>query len=192
MTRECHVRFWESAEVRFLCATRPPMLMLYGEQMPDFLDSFEPVQKYPYLSDLARLELALIQSYHAADSQPIDPAVLQTLPPEELMAMSVTLAPSVRLIRSQWPIFQLWRFNTEPDTPQPQPGAEAIVVGRVEFDPVPKLLPSGGGAFVQALLEGQNFSDAIDQGNNEASDHDLARTLSTLIEGNAITALNKG
>lgn len=24
MTRECHVRFWESAEVRFLCATRHP------------------------------------------------------------------------------------------------------------------------------------------------------------------------
>ena len=39
MTRECHVRFWESAEVRFLCATHLPLYRLekilkrYGGQI---------------------------------------------------------------------------------------------------------------------------------------------------------------
>ena len=132
-----------------------PLLMLYGDKMPGFLDSFQPVQKYPYLADLARLELALVQSYHASDSLSVDPDSFGSIPPEQLMESTLSLAPSVHLIRSSWPIYQLWLFNTSPDAPKPQPAAEDIVVLRAEFDPIPRLLPSGGGAFIDALLRGE-------------------------------------
>lgn len=169
-----------------------PLLMHYGDQMPGFLEAFEPVQRYPYLADLARLELAFIQSYHAADSSPIDPRSLEAMPPEKLMTSTLSLAPSVRLIRSRWPIYQLWRFNTEADAPKPQSCAEDILVLRPEFDAIPRLLPSGGGAFIDALLGGKNFNEAVEHAVHEDKGHDLAITLGILIEGNAITTLTNG
>ena len=169
-----------------------PLLMLYGDAMPGFLESFEPVQEIPYLADIARLELAIVQSYHAADSSPIDARLLESIPPEQLMQSTFTLAPSTRLIRSRWPIYQLWRFNTEPGAPNPQPGPEDILVMRSEFDPNPRLLPRGGGAFIDALVRGESFNDAVEHATDEDKDHNLALTLGLLIEGNAITALTKG
>ena len=169
-----------------------PLLMLYGDKMPGFLEGFEPVQKYPYLVDLARLQLALVQSYHAADSMPVDPDSLGSIPPEQLLESTLSLAPSVHLIRSRWPIYQLWRFNTEPDAPKPEPAAEDILVVRPEFDPIPRLLPPGGGAFIDALLRGECFSSAVEHAENDDKDHNLALTLGLLIEGNAITTLTEG
>ena len=186
--------FFKAMASAFLRSHPPdsPLLMLYGDKMPGFLESFQPVQKYPYLADLARLELALVQSYHAADSLSVDPDSFGSIPPEQLMESTLSLAPSVHLIRSSWPIYQLWLFNTSPDAPKPQPAAEDIVVVRAEFDPIPRLLPSGGGAFIDALLRGESLNGAAEHAANDDKDHNLALTLSILLEGNAITALTKG
>ena len=169
-----------------------PLLMHYGDQMPNFLESFEPVQKYFYLPDIAKLEIALVQSYHAADSQPITPTFLEKIPPEELMESTFSLAPSMRLIRSSWPIYQLWRYNTVPNSPSPTPGPEDVLVLRPEFDPSPQLLPPGGGAFIDAILNNLTLDNATNHALNEDKNHDLALTLGMLIQGNAITAVIKG
>ena len=79
-------------------------MMFYGTDMPGFLARFEPTSRIGYLPDVARLELALRESYHAADAAPVDPAILQATPAETLMASRVGLAPSLRLLRSRWPV----------------------------------------------------------------------------------------
>jgi len=61
-----------------------PVLMLFGAKMPEFLAAFPPVQRYPFLPDIARLECALRESYHAADTTPIDPAELGAVSPDAL------------------------------------------------------------------------------------------------------------
>ena len=73
-------------------------MMLYGEQMPGFLESFKPVQKYPYLPDIARLELALVQSYQDADSTSVESGGLEAMPPEQLIKSVPILAPRVRSV----------------------------------------------------------------------------------------------
>jgi len=98
----------------------------------------------------------------------------------------------VRLIRSPWPIYQLWRFNTVANSPSPQPVAEDILVLRPEFDPIPQLLPSGGGAFMEAIISGQTLNEAVTHAQKEDNSHDLALTLGILIQGNGLTAVTKG
>ena len=167
-----------------------PLMMFYGQEMPLFLDGFEPAKPLPYLADVARLELAMRESYHAADHTAVDPSAFE-IDPEALMASQLGLAPSLRLIRSKFPIFGIWRFNHEEGAPKPSAAAEDVVILRADMDPEPHLLPPGGGAFIDALLAQRPLGDAHAHAAENTPDFDLAQTLSILIGAGAITTIGE-
>jgi hypothetical protein len=175
----------------FLRAHPPgsPLMMFYGAAMPEFLSTFVPTTSIGYLPDVALLEIALRESYHAADITPLNPLALQELSTDALMASGITFAPAVRLVRSTWPLHAIWRFNTEDGAPKPSMAAEDIIVLRQELDPAPHLLPTGGGAFVAALISGESVGMAFDCAVAETDKFDLAETLALLLRGNALTNL---
>jgi len=47
---------------------RSPVLTEHGDTFPEFVSAFPPAAGLPYLPDLARLELARVRAYHAADA----------------------------------------------------------------------------------------------------------------------------
>ncbi|MFZ1726134.1 MAG: DNA-binding domain-containing protein [Albidovulum sp.] len=161
---------------------RSPLLMFYGSEMADFLSTFAPVAHLRYLPDIARLELALRHSYHAADIAPVSPETLAELPPDQLMNTQLKLAPTVFLIRSRWPVHAIWMANTR-NGPSPKAGPQDVLVVRPEFDPEPALLPSGAGDFIEKLIAGDTIAAALD----EEIDFDLTATLGLLITSGAIT-----
>ncbi|MDP2740267.1 MAG: DNA-binding domain-containing protein [Pseudorhodobacter sp.] len=166
---------------------RSRIMMLYGAAMPEFLAQFAPVAGLPYLPDVARLELALRQSYHAADRPAVAAARLEALPPEGFLAARLVLAPALRLVRSDWPIHAIWRANTGGgDARPPVIRPESVVVLRPEFDPAPHLLGPGAGAFIAALGAGATVGDAVGQA---GAGHDLSATLALLLAGGAIVDL---
>ena len=166
-----------------------PLMMYYGAEMPVFLESFEPTSAIGYLPDVARIELALRESYHSADSQAIDPRKFQEIPPEKLMASVIGIAPSVRLVRSKWPIHAIWRYNAETGAPKPTMTAEDVAVLRNDFDPVPHLLPDGGGAFIDALLRQQTLEEALDAATSATDSFDLSAMLAILLGAGAVTSI---
>ncbi|WP_323766265.1 DNA-binding domain-containing protein [Marinovum sp.] len=170
---------------------RSPRMMHYGAGFGDFLENFTPLAKYPYLGDVARLEYALRESYHAADALPLDPAAL-ALEPEALMAARLSLAPSLRLLRSRYPVVSIWRYNMVPGSPKPPPAAEDALILRAEFDPEPHVLPEGGAAFIAALQSDKTLGQAYEAALALAPEVDLGAVLSLLISGNALTDLKKG
>jgi len=168
-----------------------PMITQYGDALPGFLEGFAPLSHLGHLPDVARLEQALRESYHAADSTPIDPAELQNLAPYALMSARLSLAPALRLIRSPWPVHQIWAYNMEPGAPKPAGGAQDVAVTRPEFDPIAVPLSPGGGAFIAALVEGRTFGAAFEAA-SQTPDFDLTQALSALIAGRAITRISPG
>ncbi|MCV6593007.1 MAG: DNA-binding domain-containing protein [Silicimonas sp.] len=175
----------------FLRAHPPasPLMMFYGDAMPEFLANFGPTQTMGYMPDVARLELMIRESYHAEDSTAVDPADLQALAPDALMASKIWLAPSLRLLRSDWPVFSIWRFNTEDGAPKPQMAAEDVLIARPDMDPAPHLLPPGGGAFIAALQSGDTFGAAFEAATNANDSFDLGKMLALLIETNSMTKI---
>jgi hypothetical protein len=171
----------------FLRAHPPKSRILadWGADLPAFLAAFPPVAHVPYLADVARLELALRASYHAADADPVDPGRLAALPPARLPGLRLRLAPAVRLVRSAWPVCGI-RAATLEGAPPPAMAAEDVLVVRPAFDPLPAPLPAGGGAFVAALLAGERLGAAAAAA---GAGHDLAATLGQLLAGGAITAI---
>ncbi|MEB8385831.1 DNA-binding domain-containing protein [Rhodobacteraceae bacterium KMM 6894] len=169
-----------------------PMISQYGTALPGFLEGFAPLAHLAYLPDVARLEQALRESYHAADGTPLDPAILQGMPPDTLMTARLTLAPALRLVRSRWPIHGIWAYNMETGAPQPPGGAQDVLVTRPDFDPIQTPLPPGGGAFIAALLAAHSFAEAHEHATADTPTFDLTTTLGALIAGRAIHAITPG
>lgn len=169
-----------------------PMMMQFGQDMPACLQDRVVGTNLGYLPDIARLELALRRAYHAADTTPVPLDRLQELSPEALMVTRLTFAPAVQLLRSRWPVFSIWRFQTEADAPPPQSGGENVLITRPDFDPVPSLLPPGGGLFLAALNDNQSIGHALAATHDRVPDFDPAATLSLLVHGAAIAALSTG
>ncbi|RYH11199.1 DNA-binding domain-containing protein [Tropicimonas sp. IMCC6043] len=167
-----------------------PRIALYGGALPAFLEGFEPVRHLGYLPDVARLEHALRESYHAADVPAVDPAALAALPPDRLLVARLTLAPTLRWVASDWPIAAIWHFNAT-GGPKPAMQAETALVTRPDFDPVVTALSPAGGAFVSNLAAGERIGAAIDAATARAADFDLAATLAALVSGGAITAIEE-
>lgn len=182
--------FFKAMAGVFLRAHPPEsrIMMLYGAAMPAFLAGFAPVAQLPYLADVARLEQALREAYHDADAPALSAVVLAALPPERFLAARVQLAPALRLIVSQYPIWSIWRANTHGDAPPAEMRPETVLVLRPEFDPVPHLLPPGGAAFVAALLAGETVGMALDR---VGDDFDTNTMLAQLIGGGAIIGLSE-
>lgn len=155
------------------------VLMLYGDGFAGFLEGFPPVAHLGYLPDVARLEQAIRESYHAADHAAV---TLAGMTPEVLLQRRLRLAPSARLIRSRWPVHAVWAANMA-GGPAPVPQAEDVLVLRRGFDPVPHLLPPGGGDFVAALAKGLTLGAAMDAG---GEGFDAGAVLGLLLSENGI------
>lgn len=166
-----------------------PMIMQYGTEFPDFLERFAPLSHLRYLGDVARLEQAQREAYHAADRAPVEADRLERLSPDLMAQARLELAPALRVLRSPWPVHGIWRYACDGGAPKPSAVAEDVLITRPEFDPVVQLLPPGGAVFVTALLSAQSLSDAVDAALGEAQDFDLAAMLSLLLTGRAITAI---
>lgn len=169
-----------------------PLLMFYGAEMPGFLDGFEPVSHLGYLPDVARIELALCRSYHASDIPPINPEALQSISPDALLSIRLRLAPTVHLIRSNWPAATLFHANSNPDAPKPVMQAEDVLITRPEFDPQVTALPPGAGAFIAALLNDAPLQEALKSATIANGEFDLTTALGLLLSAAAIIEIFEG
>ncbi len=166
-----------------------PLMMLYGAEFPEFLAGVPQLSHLGYLADVARLELALRHAYHAADVPGIRAERLAGLSPEALMGARVSVAPAVSVLRSDWPVLDIWRFASQSGEPTPREHAQNVLITRPEFDPIAQSLPPGGALWIEAVLSGATIGDAYDTVLDRVADFDLSPTLSLLLNGGAIVAL---
>jgi hypothetical protein len=141
---------------------KTPILSDFAPEFPDFLASFPPVAKLTYLPDVARLERARSQAYHAADAEPIDGAALAALTPEEMAEAKLRLHPSLHIISSPFPVFAIWRKNSDaPETTIPKHGQDVLVARPKDMVEM-RTLPPGAADFLRALHSGRTLGQTIE------------------------------
>ncbi|NVK54218.1 MAG: putative DNA-binding domain-containing protein [Alteromonadaceae bacterium] len=94
----------------------------WGQQLPALIRNSELNAEHPYLVDIAQFEwvfhLASRSQFHALNS-----ASLQRLADEALEQTFITLQPSLKYLRSSYPVHGLWRLHrsqTEQEVPSRQ------------------------------------------------------------------------
>ncbi len=165
---------------------RTPLMMAYGAELPRFVENAPAFKHIGYLGDAARLDLAMRASYHAADADPLTAAALSEMEPEDLLQSHFKLALATRILRSPWPLFDIWQYNMVPDAPKPQPVQQDVLITRIDFDPAPLALPAGGADWLAALDAGTPFGAANDLISTRVPEFDLAACLTLALTAQAL------
>ena len=141
-----------------------PQLSKYGTAFAGFIETHERVRELDYLADIARLEWARSEAYFAADSLPLDPALLSSALPEQLPSFKFTLHPACRLITSNRPIHLIWMVNQPEVIDVPaidMTVPESVIVTRPQYEVTVRLISSADAAFVTALSRNQPLGAAV-------------------------------
>lgn len=110
------------ATVRSYMAAHPcrtGTLIGIGREFAAFLCTFEPAHELPYLPEVASLEWLHREAYHAADAVPVDMTALHALATAQTDAAELRLHPSVRMLRTRYPILGVWLANRGDDEMAP-------------------------------------------------------------------------
>ncbi len=169
---------------------KTPLMMFYGTDFPAFLRQFAPAKHLAYLPDVATLELARRQAFHAADAIPVSVELLAALPENALQNTRLTLHPSVRLLASPYPIFSIWRFNSTADqSPLPAHG-EDVLIARPFAEVEMHRLPAGAFAFLTALQTGHTLAESVSAGISTSADFDTTSQIGGLQQTNILIGTN--
>ncbi len=178
--------FFELAADRYMRACPPASgnLQDYGGQFSVFLQTMEEAASLAYLPDIARLEWARQQSLLAADADALEAQEtafrLQYLGNHP---MQMSLHPSVQLVRSSHPIFDIWHFCMHPGDQQLQLDAagQSVLLWRDGEQIAMQLMDAPAAAFLEAVSAGMEmhraFADVRAQGH---ADFDLSELLPLL------------
>ena len=72
---------------------RSPLLFEYGHDFPDFIQRYEYAQPMPWLPDVARIERAWLNAYHASDVSALRGETLVTVLADSLLRTARALRP---------------------------------------------------------------------------------------------------
>jgi hypothetical protein len=170
---------------------RSPLLLNYGDDFAEFVETFDPAAELSYLPDVLRLEAARGRAYHAADQTPLEPTSLAALDSAALAALRFVFHSSVSVICSVHPVVTIWAMNAgeaELSPIETWEGEDALVV-RPHLTVQVQRLPAGGGKFLTALMSGATLAVAVEVALDAAPEFDLAANLAGVLQSGALTAI---
>lgn len=138
----------------------------YGQHFPQFLLSFIPAKSYPYLSEVAQLEWAYHEVFHAEEPCPLDLNKFKTIPETAHFKIKFILAPTCRFFAFTFPVLKIWQMcqneNQDEQVDIDQPG-ENILVARRQLKITFEKITAGEFAFLSAFKQKNDFRNACAQ-----------------------------
>lgn len=163
----------------------------FGNQFHQFLLEFPPAAQLAYLPDVARLEWAMHEVFHAPDHAPLALERLQEMPQTDYAALRFALHPACRLLSSPYPLHTIWKMN------QPsEEGDDMLVIGgegvsiliRRSSDFAVELVPLATAEFsmLRSLAQGQSLGTAYESALQEDECFDLSGFILRHVTGGTI------
>jgi hypothetical protein len=158
---------WEKLAEAYLRSVTPDSYTLrdLGSRLPEVIAQATWLPHRALCLDMARLELAYIEVFDAADSPPLLPERLGAIPQERFGEVRLVVAPSVRLLELDYPVADLRRkLRDESDgtVAIPAPCAQCLVVYRRELRLWDMPISPVAFAFLAALSTGKALGEAAE------------------------------
>jgi hypothetical protein len=183
------------AMARSYAREAPPtscLLFEYGRDFPDFIARYEHALKVPWLPDVARIERAWLDAYHAADAEPLGAEALAKIPSDRLAEATFIRHPAAFVLRSRFPAVTIFAANRGDcqvgriETAEP----EDALVTRPALAVAARRLPPGGAAFLVALMAGEHLAAATEAGMTASPNFDLPANIAGMLTAGVFTSAN--
>ena len=171
-----------------------PLLFEYGRAFPSFIETYEYAQPMPWLADVARVERAWLDAYHAADMPPLEGPELAAIPPEALANAVFEKHPATQIVRSEFPAMSVFVMNRG-DGPVGRIQSvvpEDALVTRPHQEVAVRRLPPGGAHFLTRLMSGDPLGEAAAAALEASPDFDLPTNIAGMIEAGVFAAARAG
>jgi hypothetical protein len=173
-----------------------PVLLEYGANFADFIAAFPPAAELAFLADVARVERAWVEAYHAADADSLEITPLGRIDEGVLEQARLRLHPSVRLVASEQPAVSIWQAHNADEGGAPEDVLRAVVeqpeacmMVRPTVDVTVHILAGATHGLLAALVAGRCLGEAAEVAGAETAD-DLAGMLGFVFGAGAIVAVD--
>jgi hypothetical protein len=162
----------------------------YGSAWPQYLTTDPRTQDVPYLADVARVEWAWHRAFHAANIALLELSCLAQVREARHDDIKFHLHPSVTLIPSSYPLFQIHAIN-QPDYAGDfcvdWRHQDNIIVHRDDETVTLRALDAGVSAFLHALAREETLALAADRAFAADGAFDLQQTLMRAVRSSIIS-----
>jgi hypothetical protein len=175
----------------YLQTHRPksPVLLEWGENIPNFLAGFSPLANYPYMADVARIEMARGQAFHASDASSITAEALMAAAADP-GTTRLGLHPSLRVLYLDHPAVSIWSANQSNSSPQvrmPAGAQIALILRDPVFDVSVHAIGVGDATMISAMQAGETLLTAAELAAFAQVNHDPQSILVHLMQAGALT-----
>jgi hypothetical protein len=158
-----------------------PVLMFYGDYFPDFLTGLAFLDTWPFLPDIARIEVARTYAFHAEDRAAFHAPHLDAGAIDRLLSQRLEPHPAAWVLQSSYPAATIWASSDAPDALRNIAWqAQTLAITRGADDVRIFIVPHGMARCFTALRHGATLEAAIDAACENADACDPAAILAAL------------
>lgn len=179
--------YFDAFARRFARANPPcsPCLFEYGAALPAALAVAPGMAEHGYAADLARLEWAMHESFHAPAAPALAPSRLSALPADKIGDVRLRPRPSLRLVNAGFPVDDLWRQARAGDV---EPGVLAgppvwLLLLRPDFDVAMERTTEALYMLTTELAAGAALAEAAEKAAAQVEGFDFGATLGDCLTG---------
>lgn len=188
--------FFRYAAAHYMRAHPPTSgnVLDFGAHFADFLGVFESARTLPYLPDVARLEWAWHESFHAAEGPRLSLEALARVAPNDYARIRFRLHPSARLGASPYPVLRIWEVNQPDyrgeDTVDLNEGGQQVLVIRRNLSVEIESLSAADFTLLSSCRDGLNVEAAAETVLAEHADFDFPGALRRHVSAATIVAFS--
>jgi len=164
----------------------------FGESFPQFLAGLYQDSPYDYLADIAQLEWTISRLVDRSPGVGANLDCLHGLDAEQFAQLQWRLGPTVAIVRSAYPIHQIWSANVTSDDEvivDLNAGGESVLVTAHGLQPLVHLISTGCAEFVDELSIGATIGQACDAALAMDPAFDLSAALQLLVHTGAVATI---
>jgi hypothetical protein len=159
-----------------------PSLYYCGRYLADYLRDHPLSEGAPFIADLARLERASVEVFHAADAAVLEPDALRAVAPADWPAMKLTVHPSAQILALDWRVSELLRAVEENRPWQPADRtAVKVLVWRRDARVFHRELERAEADALEAASRGAAFAEICDVVAASADGHDAVAAMNRIL-----------
>jgi hypothetical protein len=159
-----------------------PSIAHASRYLPDFMRGHPLPENFPFIADLATLERALVEIFHAADATPLTATNLSIIPPEQWPTLVMRRHPASRVSQLGWRVEHIQRaVERQESWHAPAAAVVHILISRRDGKVFYRELQAGECPALQLMEKGASFAAICEAVAGDTGERDAAARISGLL-----------